>query len=164
MPYFQCPECGLTLKRHPQLAAIDDLCPRCRATGRSPVALAVLALAGHRHGGRQGPGEAVDHHLLTLRGEHLDALTTITLWGELDVASAATLEAEVMVAERNGAVAIMLDLSGLEFVDSAGLHAILACERRCRSRGVALSLLRGPAQVQRLFELTRTSERLAFLD
>lgn len=163
MPYFQCPECGLTLKRHPQLAAIDDLCPRCRASDRSPVALAVLALAGHR-GGRQGFEEATDHHLLTLRGEHLGARTTITLWGELDVASAATLEAEVMVAERNGAVAITLDLSGLEFADTAGLHAILACERRCRSRGVALTLLRGPAQVQRLFELTRTSERLAFLD
>ena len=171
MPYFKCPECGLTLKRHPQLAAVDDLCPRCRADGHSPVALAVLALARRRRAGpapdaaaADGTQPAIDHHMLTLRSEHLGRLSTLTLWGELDIGSAAVLEAEVIVADEVGAEAITLDLSGLAFIDTAGLRAVLAAQERCERRGMRMSLLRGRAQVQRIFDLTRTTPRLSFLD
>ncbi len=168
MAYLKCPECGLTLKRHPLLAAIDDLCPRCRASGRSPVALAVIALARSRVSANEGaadrPVEASDHAQLTLRTERLGGVSTITLWGELDIASAAVLEAEVMVAEQLGARSITIDLSGLDFLDTSGLHAILAAHARCTRHGRELTLLRGPAQVHRIFELTRTRRSLAFLD
>jgi anti-anti-sigma factor len=170
MAYLKCPECGLTLKRHPLFAAIDDLCPRCRASGRSPVALAVIALARNRGAVHERPAAdrpvvASDHAQLTLRREHLDeGVTTITLWGELDIASAAVLEAEVMVAEQLGAQSITIDLSGLDFLDTSGLHAIQAAHARCMRHGRELTLLRGPAQVQRIFELTRTRGSLAFLD
>jgi anti-anti-sigma factor len=176
MSYLRCPECGLTLKRHPLLAAIDDLCPRCRASGRSPVALAVIALARSRDarseraavpagGGPPPAAEATsDHARLTLRTEHGDGLSTITLWGELDIASAAVLEAEVIVAEQLGAESITIDLSGLDFIDSTGLQAILGAHDRCARHGRELTLLRGPAQVQRIFDLTRTRNSLLFLD
>jgi anti-anti-sigma factor len=169
MAYLKCPECGLTLKRHPLLAAVDDLCPRCRASGRSPVALAVIALAcgrgrgdERRRGGRSAA--ASDHGQLTLRTEHLGGVSTVMLWGELDVASAAVLEAEVMIAEQLGARNITIDLSGLDFLDTSGLQAILGAHARCLRHGRELTLLRGPSQVQRIFELTHTSRSLAFLD
>ena len=169
MAYLKCPECGLTLKRHPLFAAIDDLCPRCRASGRSPVALAVIALARGRGAAGERPAAdrpvaASDHGQLTLRTEHLGGVSTITLWGELDIASAAVLEAEVMVAQQLGARSITIDLSGLDFLDTSGLEAILAAHARCMRHGRELTLLRGPAQVQRIFELTRTRRSLAFLD
>ena len=169
MAYLKCPECGLTLKRHPLFAAIDDLCPRCRASGRSPVALAVIALARGRGAADQRrpadvPAVVSDHAQLTLRNEHDEGVSTITLWGELDIASAAVLEAEVMVAEQLGAQSITIDLSGLDFLDTSGLHAILAAHARCTRHGRDLTLLRGPSQVQRIFELTRTRRSLAFLD
>src|SRR5258708_36019377 len=108
MAYLKCPDCGLTLKRHPLLAAIDDLCPRCRASGRSAVALAVIALARSRADADERPAAdrpvlASDHEQLTLRTEHLEGRSTITLWGELDIASAAGLAAEGMAAEQLGA-------------------------------------------------------------
>lgn len=169
MAYLKCPDCGLTLRRHPLLAVIDDLCPRCRASGRSPVALAVIALARNRDAADHRPKAdmavaASDHGQLTLRTGHLGDVSTVTLWGELDIASAAVLEAEVMVAEQLGARSITIDLSGLDFLDTSGLHAILAAHARCLHHGRELTLLRGPAQVQRIFELTRTHRSLAFLD
>ena len=167
MAYLRCPECGLALKRHPLLAAIDDLCPRCRASGRSPVALAVIALARSRAAHERAadrPAVASDHAQLTLRTEHLEGMSTITLWGELDIASAAALEAEVMVAEQLGARIITIDLSGLDFLDTSGLHAILAAHARCTRHGRELTLLRGPAQVQQIFELTSTRCSLGFID
>ena len=168
MAYLKCPECGLTLKRHPLLAAIDDLCPRCRASGRSLVALAVIALARSRDANERvaagAPAAASDHAQLTLRTDHLGGSSTVTLWGELDIASAAVLEAEVMVAEQLGARSITIDLSGLDFLDTSGLQAILGAHARCARHGRELTLLRGPAQVQRIFDLTHTSRSLAFLD
>lgn len=176
MSYLRCPECGLTLKRHPLLALIDDLCPRCRASGRSPVALAVIALARDREmrserevlAGVAAPSSAPvatsDHAQLTLRTEHAAGGSTITLWGELDIASAAVLEAEVIVAEQLGATSITIDLSGLDFIDTSGLQAIMDAHGRCARHGRELTLLRGPAQVQRIFDLTRTRGSLAFLD
>jgi anti-anti-sigma factor len=172
MSYLKCPECGLTLKRHPLLAVVDDLCPRCRASGRSPVALAVIALARNRHAaaGRAAvvadapAAEVSDHAQLTLRTEHLGGVSTITLWGELDIAAAAVLEAEVMVAEQLGARSITIDLSGLDFIDTSGVQAILGAQQRCLRHGRELTLLRAPAQVQRIFELTSTRCSLSFLD
>jgi anti-anti-sigma factor len=59
---------------------------------------------------------------------------------------------------------IVLDLSGLEFIDSCGLRMILAaCERSSADRD-RLRLLRGPPQVQRIFEITATADRLPFAD
>jgi anti-anti-sigma factor len=168
MAYLKCPDCGLMLKRHPLLAAIDDLCPRCRASGRSPVALAVIALARGRAADDRpaagAPVAASDHGQLTLRTEHLGGVSTVTLWGELDIASAAVLEAEVMIAEQLGARSITIDLSGLDFLDTSGLQAILGAHARCLRHGRELTLLRGPTQVQRIFDLTHTSRELAFLD
>ena len=168
MAYLKCPECGLTLKRHPLLAAVDDLCPRCRASGRSPVALAVIALARGRDADQRyasdDPAAVSDHAQLSLRTEHLGGESTVTLWGELDIASAAVLEAEVMVAEQLGARSITIDLSGLDFLDTSGLQAILGAHARCLRHGRELTLLRGPSQVQRIFDLTQTRRSLAFLD
>jgi anti-anti-sigma factor len=115
-------------------------------------------------GAASPPAETSDHAQLTLRTEHAETTSTITVWGELDIASAAVLEAEVIVAEQLGATSITIDLSGLDFIDTSGLQAIIGAHDRCARHGCELTLLRGPAQVQRIFDLTRTSGSLAFLD
>lgn len=135
------------------------------------MALAVLSLARRRRELTQvgepaaaGPTPLADHHMLSVRSEHGGETSVISLWGELDIAATAMLEAEVIVAHESGARAITLDLSGLDFLDSAGLRAILDAQEHCRRRGLRMDLLRGPAQVQRIFALTQTADRLAFLD
>jgi anti-sigma B factor antagonist len=84
-------------------------------------------------------------------GEH-----TFTLTGELDLASTPILQGAIasLSAAMNGTRAITLDLSGLQFIDSTGLRAILATRELCQANGHEFSLVPGPPNVQRLFEIT----------
>lgn len=52
-------------------------------------------------------------------------------------------------------VHVVFDMTGLQFVDSSGLGALIACQRTLKSRHGALCLASMGASVQALFELTR---------
>jgi anti-sigma B factor antagonist len=55
---------------------------------------------------------------------------------------------------------LVLDLRGLEFIDSTGLRAILLQDRRSAEQGQTFALVRGPEQVQRLMNVTHVDEHL----
>jgi hypothetical protein len=55
-------------------------------------------------------------------------------------------------------------LRELEFMDSSGLHVIVAADRRIRSAGGQLVLVRGPAQVDRLLALVGIDCQLELVD
>lgn len=82
--------------------------------------------------------------------------------GELDLATAPQLERELLNAEANGVQHLVVDLSGVEFIDSTGLHALLRAEERAAADGRRLSLRPGPNPVQRVFRLLRVESRLSF--
>jgi anti-sigma B factor antagonist len=92
-------------------------------------------------------------------------VTTLTLAGELDLASTPTLERELASVESSGAKKIVIDLAGVGFMDSTGLQALLRARERARTEtGIQLALKRGPHQVQRVFELTKTADAFTFID
>jgi anti-sigma B factor antagonist len=93
-----------------------------------------------------------------------DGVHTLALRGELDMAAVPSLEAEVRHLCANGARGITLDLSGLSFIDSTGLAAIVLVSRLCHKAGCAFELVRGPRAVQRLFEITGLAGELPFAD
>jgi anti-sigma B factor antagonist len=84
--------------------------------------------------------------------------TVLELSGELDLASSADLDREVMAAIlRTDAGALVLDLTALEFMDCSGLHVLLEAHRRCQRSGIELRL-RGPRHaVRRVLDLTDTA-------
>jgi anti-anti-sigma factor len=88
----------------------------------------------------------------------------IALSGELDLASAPDLERELKEAEATNPSRVSIDLSRLGFMDSTGLQALLRARERAGSASYELSLRRGPHQVQRVFELTRTVDAFSFED
>jgi anti-sigma B factor antagonist len=91
--------------------------------------------------------------------------SVLTLAGELDLASTPMLERELEAIESGGATKILIDLAGVGFMDSTGLQALLrARERAITVDGVELTLRRGPHQVQRVFELTKTVDAFTFVD
>jgi anti-sigma B factor antagonist len=93
------------------------------------------------------------------------ALALITLEGELDLSATAELEPELeRLASEPGVETVTLDLRALEFLDSSGLRLVVVAERRLREAGRRLVLVRGPQPVQRVFEITRMTERLEFVD
>lgn len=87
---------------------------------------------------------------------------TLVLSGELDVASAPELEARAQQLCSQPGGEIVLDLGGLEFIDSAGLSAILRVRALCQEHMCDFGLMPGERPVQRLFELTRLIDRLPF--
>jgi anti-sigma B factor antagonist len=87
---------------------------------------------------------------------------TLLLSGELDIASAPELEARVQQLCSQGQGELVLDLGGLEFIDSAGINAILRARSLCGEHMWELCLAPGERPVQRLFELTRLIDRLPF--
>jgi anti-sigma B factor antagonist len=92
-------------------------------------------------------------------------VATVLLSGELDVAGASLLEHEInrIVADHD-ARDLVLDLSGLDFMDSTGLRMMVLADARAKEEGRRLSLVRGRPDVQRVFEITRMTEQLRFVD
>jgi anti-sigma B factor antagonist len=88
---------------------------------------------------------------------------TLVLTGELDVASASALDATLHEICTDATDALALDLSALTFMDSSGLRLVLLARDLCQRHGCEFMLIPGPAQVQRLFEVTGLIEQLPFV-
>ena len=84
--------------------------------------------------------------------------------GEIDMATVPVVETHLSELQAAGFGQVTLDLRGVSFLDSTGLRMILEWDARSRADGFAFSLVAGPPTVQRLFELTRTTARLKFVD
>jgi anti-sigma B factor antagonist len=102
--------------------------------------------------------------VLTISSERDGDLHTIELEGELDLATAPDVEAELKRVEATDAEAIILDLSGLTFIDSTGIRLVLAADRRSLADSNRLTLLRGTAAVQRALEISGVAPLLSFAD
>jgi anti-sigma B factor antagonist len=87
----------------------------------------------------------------------------LSLRGELDLASSIGLERELDDAD-SAPGRVVIDLSGLVFMDSSGLRTLLHAQKQASSTGRQLLFRRGPYAVQRLLELTRTLDRFTFVD
>jgi anti-anti-sigma factor len=89
----------------------------------------------------------------------------VLLRGELDIANAASLEEAVRELCAGGTREIVVDLRGVEFIDSSGLRALLAsmsvCEEHDCSYLVEQEL---PVAVRRLFDVAGVGGRFAYTD
>jgi anti-sigma B factor antagonist len=89
-----------------------------------------------------------------------DGTRTLALIGELDYATAPTIERE-LTAHSNTSLRVDLDLAGLEFVDAAGLRALIAVFRNAPQRGPRLEVRRPlPRSLRRLVALTGVGREL----
>lgn len=84
--------------------------------------------------------------------------------GELDVLTAPLLAAQLAEVRHAGFRQLILDLSGLLFIDSTGLHMILDWDAEARRDGFALELIPGSREVQHVFEIAGLAGRLPFRD
>jgi len=88
----------------------------------------------------------------------------LELSGELDLASAPEVERQLAEIEGEKPDRILVDLSGVSFMDSTGLAVMLRAQQTAETNGHQLCLRPGSPQVQRLFEITGALERFTFLD
>ena len=91
-------------------------------------------------------------------------VAVVVATGELDLWGAEVLQAEFeRLAAEPELGTVVLDMRGLEFMDSSGLRLVVLADMRAREAGRRFALVRGPETVHRVFEITRMSERLDFI-
>jgi anti-sigma B factor antagonist len=101
---------------------------------------------------------------LSLRSARDGDVHTISVAGELDLSTAADVEEELVAVERTGVATILLDLSGLQFMDTSGIRLLLTADARARANGNRLTLRRPPGNVMRVLTIAGIADRLPFVD
>jgi anti-sigma B factor antagonist len=96
------------------------------------------------------PGPALTVDVLST---YLD-LAVVRVTGELDVDTTPLLRGHLVDCINNGHVKFVLDLSGLSFCDSSGLHLLVTTAGRVRSRDGFVRLSSPTRQVRRVLHLT----------
>jgi anti-sigma B factor antagonist len=110
------------------------------------------------------PDRRVVSKPLETRTEHDHGAPRLVVSGELDLASAEVLEANLKELESSEPDVLVLDLRELEFMDSTGLRAVIAADARARERGGRLVVVRAPEEVDRVFRLTLMDQHLELVD
>ena len=99
---------------------------------------------------------------LIVTSEQNAGTAQLALEGELDLASAAQVEEELGALQAARPQRIVVDLSGLAFIDSTGLRTLIQADQRAREAGSEMILLPGDESIQRVFELTGALDVLRF--
>jgi anti-anti-sigma factor len=79
---------------------------------------------------------------------------SLALEGELDIASAPALEERLSAVENDHPARVVIDMTGLAFIDSTGLRVLLQANARAGDGAHELVLRPGADAVQRVFETT----------
>ena len=98
---------------------------------------------------------------LTLSVRHGDDGIIVAVSGEVDVCTEGPLQQVLLRIMRERSARIFLDVSGVSFMDCAGLRALLTTRRRIELRGGCMRLIATSAAVRRIIELTGAQEALA---
>ena len=88
----------------------------------------------------------------------------LALDGELDPASAADAVKRMLLLDLRPGGHLVLDLSGLTFMDSTGIRLILQAGERARMHGAGLVVVRPPDRVMRVLELVGLDEQLEIVE
>jgi anti-sigma B factor antagonist len=93
-----------------------------------------------------------------------DGATVVAVSGELDLASAPRLRDVAVGRLMGGDKALVLDLTGVEFLDSTGLGTLVAVLKRARSLDADLALVIASERVRKVFELTALTDAFRIHD
>lgn len=114
-----------------------------------------------------GTGAGVREHVMDLkvtrkdepRGWHL-----VGAAGEIDIATAPTLEAALNAALDDGSERIAVDLSEVTFMDSTGLRSLISTQRRLEERGGSLAIVAPGGPARRLLEIAGVAGTLRLVE
>ena len=82
--------------------------------------------------------------------------------GEVDLATVEQVQRQIGQAIAAGTPRIVIDLRGVEFLDSTGLHMLMAANAQAQDEQRELSIIPGTRTVQRIFEITGLIDLLPF--
>jgi len=109
----------------------------------------------------RAPGTALyydEQGLDMLDHEQIGGVTVVSIRPELDAGSAPRLKEMLNELIGRGAIRFVIDLSDLDFIDSAGLGVLVSTLKGVRARGGDLRICCVKDPVRMIFDLTRLSK------
>lgn len=91
-----------------------------------------------------------------------DSSIIIRLDGEWDLAAQELARQATRHALSRQPARVVLDLSGLTFIDSSGIHIVIELVKGAARLEIELAIIPGTAAVQRVFEVCGLTSRLPF--
>ncbi len=101
---------------------------------------------------------------LTVRVEKDGEDLLVRAFGALEACNAMTLEEELRLAMAANSTGVVLDLSGVTFIDSAGVRVLAVTARRSLRTDGGFCLLRGSDEVDRAIVTAGLQESLPLAD
>jgi anti-sigma B factor antagonist len=91
--------------------------------------------------------------------------TLVCPQGELDLATAPAIDAELKRLFDAGTEEVVLDLRGLTFLDSSGLRLLVTWTRSAQQHdGTSFAVIQGPDVVERVIAMAALDDMLPFVD
>ncbi len=90
-----------------------------------------------------------------LKSRKVGEAWVVELEGSVDAQSAPELKAAMQVHAGNGGAKLVVNLQGVEYMDSSGLGMLLSTLKRVRYEGGDVRIFGVRGQVEELFKLTR---------
>ncbi len=84
--------------------------------------------------------------------------TVVTVRGQLDVATAPRARQLLVEAQYGGSTDVLVDLDGVEFLDSFGLGVLVGALRRARTHDTRFVLVCSRERLLHLLEVSRLAE------
>jgi len=95
----------------------------------------------------------------TLEHDPIDGGHLIAITGELDLAATPELSTVLLIAAGSPGTLVVLDLAGVEFIDSSALGTLLKAGGEIESAGKRLRVVCTDGPVRRLLEMTNLTNR-----
>jgi len=89
--------------------------------------------------------------------------SVVSVYGEVDVATSPDLRERLIELINEGRHRLVLDLEGVDFLDSTGLGTIIGALKRARTHGGDLRLVCTETRITRLFEITGLDKAVPLL-
>lgn len=91
---------------------------------------------------------------LELNADHVGSSTVVRVAGEIDLATAPAFEAYLREQLAHTRAVLMVELSGVDYLGSAGLEALLSVRAECDRRRIDLVFGECSFIVRRVFEVS----------
>jgi anti-sigma B factor antagonist len=83
-----------------------------------------------------------------------DGIAVVTVGGEVDVYTAPRLKQALLDLTDDGTRALVVDLNGVEYLDSTGLGVLIGGLKRARERGETFRVVCATPRIRRIFDIT----------